>query len=272
MTDLSEERILRRLSPGDADPILVADFQAMSMAPRLSEMLSEHIPGRAVFQIDPIGMLSEDRLYVPLPELAAACVEELYASGAGAGAALVIGHCSAAPLALRVASLLTPARSVTAVLVNPTWPDDDHVMEKYAEFLAKFGYTTCPAPDLDLDPKLVVSAMEQVLLDEVIALAARRGITSSAGALSDLTVWYRAWLAFLLASRNDKQIGGAARQVELTALTDSPSTLMVPGRAKDGYLVRELPPQPVGMVTPELAEMVAAYVSTSATGQDNDPF
>jgi hypothetical protein len=73
MTHSGEARILRRLNPGDANPILVADFQAMSMAPRLSETLSERIHGQAVFQIDPIGVLSEERLYVPLPELAAAC-------------------------------------------------------------------------------------------------------------------------------------------------------------------------------------------------------
>lgn len=263
MTQSGDERILRRLSPGGANPILVADFQAISMAPRLSEMLSERIQGRAVFQIDPIGMLSGKRLYVPLPELAAACAGEFLASGADSGGVLVIGHCSAAPLALRVAGLLAPARSVTAVLVNPTWPGDDHVTVKFAEFLTKFGPATRPAPDLNADPDLIVSAMEQVLLDEVNALAASRGLSSSAGAFSDLTVWYRAWLAFLLAGRNDTRIGRAAGQAAVTVLTDSPSTVTVPGRTKSAYLVRELPAQPVGTVTPELAEIVAAHVAPS---------
>lgn len=260
MTHSSDERILRRLSPGDTDPILVADFQAMSMSPRLSEMLSERIQGRAVYQIDPIGVLSEDRRYVPLPELAAACVGEFLGSGADHGRVHVIGHCSAAPLALRVAGLLAATRSVTAVLVNPTWPDDDHVTAKFTEFLSKFGPATRTPPDLTADPELVMSKMEQVLRDEVAALAASRGLSGSAGAFSDLIVWYRAWLAFVLAGRNDTQIGLAAGRAAVTVLSDSPSTVTVPGRNEDAYLMRELPAQPVGTVTPELAEIVATSV------------
>ncbi|MEU4219495.1 alpha/beta fold hydrolase [Actinoplanes sp. NPDC026623] len=263
MKHSGDERILRRLSSGDTDPILVADFQAMSMSPRLSDMLSERIQGRAVFQIDPIGVLSGERWYVPLPELAAACADEFRESGAQHGRVIVIGHCSAAPLALHVAGLLAHDRAVTAVLVNPTWPGDEHVTVKFDEFLAKFGPAARPAPDLNDDPELVVSAMAQILLDEVTALAASRGVSSSAGAFSDLIVWYRAWLAFLLAGRNDRQIRRAAGQAAVTVLSDSPSQVTVPGRNENTYLVRELPPQPVGAVTPELAEIVTARVAPS---------
>jgi len=263
MTHTGDERILRRLSPGEADPILVADFQAMSMSPRMSEMLSERIPGRAVFQIDPIGVLSEDRHYVPLPELAAVCAGEFSGAGADYGHVHVVGHCSAAPLALRVAGLLSATRPVTAVLVNPTWPGDDDVTAKFTEFISKFGPATRTTPDLTADPDLVVSGMEQLLLDEVIALAASRGLSGSAGAFTDLTVWYRAWLAFLLAGRNDTQIALAAGRAAVTVLSDSPSTVTVPGRSADAYLVRELPLQPVGTVTPELAELVATSIVAS---------
>ncbi|NEA33584.1 alpha/beta fold hydrolase [Streptomyces sp. SID13031] len=261
MTHSDDEQILRRLSPGDADPILVADFQAMSMAPRLSEMLSERVRGRAVFQIDPIGALSADHLYAPLPELAGACAGEFSSSGADRGRVLVVGHCSAAPLALHVADLLAPARSVTAVLVNPTWPDDDHLTAKFFEFLTRFGPATRPAPDLDADPCLVVSAMEQVFRDEIAALAASKGLSSSAGVFSDLIVWYRAWLAFLLAGRNDTTTERTAAQAAVTVLSDSPSTVTVPGLSKSAFPLRELPPQPVGTVTPELAELVAAHIA-----------
>jgi hypothetical protein len=260
MTHTGEERILRRLSPGDADPVLVADFQAMSMAPRLSEMLSERLGDRAVFQIDPIGVLSGKRLYVPMPELAETCAGEFASAGADHHPVLVVGHCSAAPLALRVANLLSAARPVTAVLVNPTWPGDEHVAVKFTEFLGKFGPATRPVPDLNADPDLVVSAMEQVFQDEITALATSRGLSSSAGAFSDLTVWYRAWLAFLLAGRNDTQAGPTSSPAAVTVLSDSPATLSVPGLSEGDYPVRKLSPQPVGMVTPELAELVAAHV------------
>lgn len=260
MTHSGDERILRRLSRGDADPILVADFQAMSMSPRLSEMLSERIQGRAVFQIDPIAVLSVDRLYVSMPELAAACVGEFLGSGAYHGHVRVIGHCSASPLALRVAGLLAATRSVTAILVNPTWPDDDHVTAKFTEFLGKFGPAIRTPPDLTADPDLVMSKIEQMLLDEVAALAASQGLSGSAGAFSDLILWYRAWLAFVLAGRNDTHVGLAAGRAAVTVLSDSPSTVTVPGRSEDAYLVRELPAQPVGTVTPELAELVATSI------------
>lgn len=260
MTHSGDERILRRLSPGDAEPILVADFQAMSMSPRMSEMLSERIRGRGVFQIDPIAVLSEDRPYIAMPELAAACVREFLGSGANRGQVHVIGHCSASPLALRVAGLLASTRSVTAVLVNPTWPDDDHVTEKFTEFLGKFGPATRTPPELTADPDLVMSKMERIFLDEVATLAARQGLSGSAGAFSDLILWYRAWLAFVLAGRNDTQVGLAAGRAAVTVLSDSPSTVTVPGRNPDAYLVRELPPQPVGTVTPELAELVARNI------------
>ncbi|MET8233587.1 alpha/beta fold hydrolase [Micromonospora sp. NPDC005298] len=263
MTHSGDARILRRLSSGDTDPILVADFQAMSMSPRLSDMLSERIQGRPVFQIDPIGVLSGERRYVPLPELAGACADEFQEAGAQHGRAIVVGHCSAAPLALHVADLLAHERPVTAVLVNPTWPGNEHVTVKFDEFLAKFGPAARPAPDLNDDPELVVAAMAQILLDEVTALAASRGVSSSAGAFSDLIVWYRAWLAFLLAGRNDRQIRHTAGQAAVTVLSDSPSQVTVPGRDEHTFLVRELPPQPVGTVTPELAEIVAERVATN---------
>jgi hypothetical protein len=260
MAHPADERILWRLSPGDHNPILVADFQAMSMSPRLSEMLSEHIPGQAVFQIDPIAVLSGKRRYAPLPELAGACADEFTSSGRDRGRVLVVGHCSASPLALRVAGLLSRTRTVTAILVNPLWPVDRDVTAKFTEFLSKFGPADRPAPALDGDPDEVVAAMDQVFRDEVTALAASRGISASAGAFEDLTVWYRAWLSFLLAGRNDTDNGQVAGEATVTVLSDSPALVEVPGLSRDAYQVHELPPQPVGMVTPELADLVAAHV------------
>ncbi|MGC4888434.1 hypothetical protein [Micromonospora sp. DT227] len=256
-----DEPVLRRLSPGDADPILVADFQALSMAPRLSEMLSERLQGRPVFQIDPIGALSGKRLYIPLPELAEACADEFLKSGADQGRVYVIGHCSSSAVALRVAGLLAATRPVTALLVQPGWPDDELVREKFDEYLGKFGPATRSCPDLDGDPSAVVAAMEQVFQDEVTALAAGRGLGGTMGAFSDLIVWYRGWLAFLLAGRNDTSSTEAVGRTTVTALTDSPSTVEVKGLSRDAYQVVELPTtQPAGPIKPELTEFIATQV------------
>jgi hypothetical protein len=260
MTAGVDERILRRLSPGDADPILVADFQAMSMAPRLSEMLGEHLAGRAVFQLDPIAVLSGTRRYRSMPELAAAGAEEFRAAGADHGDLLVVGHCSAAPLALRVAAELAGTRTATAVLVNPSWPDDEHVAAKFAEFLGKFGPAPHPVPELSGDPEEVVASLERVFQDKIAVLAASRGISGTAGAFTDLIVWYRAWLAFVLAGRNDPPLE-PGRWPAVSVLSDAAATLAVPGLDRGAYPVQEIAPQPVGMVTAELAQIVAAHLA-----------
>ncbi|MGK5550574.1 hypothetical protein ACSNOI_03085 [Actinomadura kijaniata] len=253
--------ILRRLSAGGADPLLVTDFQSMSMAPRLSEMLGESVPGRPVFQIDPVGVLSGTRLYAPLPELAATCARRFLDSGAARGHVVVVGHCSASALSLRVADLLAAELPVTAVLLQPAWADDELVTEKFAEYLAKFGPTTRACPDLDADPGRVVAEIEQLFRDEMAALAASRNLGGATGAFTDLLVWYRAWLSFLLACRNDTSLDQAVGRAAVVVLSDSPSTVTVPGLARDAFQIRELPsPQPAGPVTPELAGLVAEHV------------
>ncbi|MEU4779410.1 alpha/beta fold hydrolase [Micromonospora sp. NPDC023633] len=258
-----DELILRRLSAGDANPILVADFQALSLAPRMSEMLSESVQDRPVFQIDPIGVLTGSRRYVPLPELAATCVDEFLRFGADRGPAFVVGHCSAAALTLRVADLLASSRPVTAVLVQPAWPDDELVADKFAEYLSKFGKATRACPELNGDPEQVVAEMEQIFRDEMNALAASRDLAGSMAAFSDLLVWYRGWLAFLLACRNDTSTDRAAARAAVTVMSDSPSTVTARGLSKDAYQVCELStPQPAGKVTRELADIVAAYIES----------
>ncbi|NJC11491.1 hypothetical protein F4558_001317 [Micromonospora profundi] len=257
-----DELILRRLSAGDSDPILVADFQALSLAPRMSEMLSESVGDRPVFQIDPISVLMGECRYASLPELAETCAEQFRKSGADHGHMFVVGHCSASALALRVADLLAADRPVTAVLLQPAWPDDELVAGKFAEYAGKFGRTARPCPDLDADPELVVAEIEQIFRDEMSGLAAGRDLTDAMGAFGDLLVWYRGWLAFLLACRNDVEVGRTGGRAAVTVLSDSPSTVEVKGLDRTAYDIVALPsPQPAGPVTPELAGHVAAYVA-----------
>ncbi|PTA47769.1 hypothetical protein [Micromonospora sp. RP3T] len=262
MTDVDlDESILRRLSAGARDPILVADFQPLSPAPRMSQMLSESIEGKPVFQIDPIGVLMGERRYASIPELAGECVEQFRTSGAEDGHTFVVGHCSASALALGVADLLAADRAVTAVLLLPAWPDDELVVEKFGEYAAKFGRTTRPCPDLDADPEHVVAEIEQIFRDEMNALAAGRNLTDAMGAFGDLLVWYRGWLAFLLACRNDVGAGRTGGRAAVTVLSDSPSTVAVKGLDRSAYDVVALPSSyPAGPVTAELAEHVAAYI------------
>src|ERR1700732_3075156 len=110
---VSKQSILRQLTGGDAEPVLVAEFRAWTTAPRLSRLLSGRAEGHPIYQIDPVGVLSGERLYRPLPDLAAASAEEFLASGPPGGRVFIAGHCSASALSLHVARLLEQSREVT---------------------------------------------------------------------------------------------------------------------------------------------------------------
>src|SRR5258708_6739097 len=200
-------RICRQLSSGDGAAILVADFQPLNAAPRLSQLLSDAATGQRVYQVDPRDAVSGDRLYASLPELAdeaAAIFRSAESSAATGQRVFVVSHCSAAGLSLRIASRLSAAREVTAILVQPTWPGTDHVTGRFAEFQGKLGAGSHLCPDLDGDPWSCIAGMEQLMREELALLAERLGLGATPLAFSEMLVSYRTWLAFLLACRNDQ--------------------------------------------------------------------
>lgn len=259
--------VIRQLSTGTAEPVLVADFQAATMAPRLSTMLSACASDRPVYQIDAVGALSGERLYIPIGELAAACAGDFLSSGPTAGRVFIVGHCSASALSLRIAGLLARSRPVSAVLVQPSWPDDDHVRDRFAEFRTSLGGGTDERPDLRGAPGVAVGRMEQALHEQLLAVAQSKGVGASAEVFGELIRWYRAWLAFLLACSLD--LGSGARDwagaaTDITALTGADGTAVVPGRSAGGYQVIRLPlldREPA--LSPELAEFLLARLASS---------
>jgi hypothetical protein len=252
-------RICSQLSSGDGAAILVADFQALNGAPRLSRLLSDAATGQRIYQVDPRGALSGDRLYASLPELAdetAAIFRSGESSAATDQRVFVVSHCSAAGLSLRIAGRLSAAREVTAILVQPTWPGTDHVTERFAEFQGKLGVGGLPCPDLDGDPWSCVAGMEQRMREGLAGLAERLGRGAAPLAFSELLVSYRTWLAFLLACRNDQPAKAPPDEVAISVLTGDPGFVLPgtgPGRC------RITPPPPAerpDAVTPDLARLV----------------
>jgi hypothetical protein len=256
---VSTQSILQQLTDGDAEPVLVADFQAMTTAPRLSRLLSGRAEGHPVYQVDPVGVLSGDRLYLPLRDLAATCVEEFLACGPPDGPVFIAGHCSASALSLHVANLLAESRDVTAILVGPAWPDEDHVRSRFAEFLSNLGAAGRPCPEFDGDPAATVARMAQVLDEELIAVAASRGANGAAGAFRELLAWYRGWLAFLLACHNDPPMAWASSAPEVIVLSGPADRCTVPGLGQGAYRLCQVP---VISITPELAESVLALITS----------
>jgi len=251
------ELILKQITTGDAEPVLVADFQECSTAPRLSQLLSSRAQGHPVYQIDPVGVL-QDQLYVSLPELAAACAEAFLSSGPASGRVYVVGHCSASALSLHVARLLHGSREVEVILVGPAWPDEEHVWNRFEEFLGNLGAPQRPCPALTGDPADSVAEMEQVLRDELTAVAVRSGLDGATDVFAELLAWYRGWLAFLLACRNNLLTAWEPPAVAVTILSAT-GAASVPGLSPGAYRVV---PEPIlgqeNPITPDLAESVLA--------------
>lgn len=138
------DMILRRLVDGAAKPVLVADFQAFSSAPRLSHLVGDRAQGRPVYQVDPLEALSQDRPYISLADLAAEAAGSFGRSQPADGPAFVIGYCSAAALSMHIATLLAHSREATAVLLRPSWPDTEVIKGTFATLAANLGARQLP--------------------------------------------------------------------------------------------------------------------------------
>ena len=256
--------ILRQLVPGAAKPVLVADFQAFSSAPRLSNMVSDRAAGRPVYQVDPLDALSLDRPYISLADLAAEAVESFVSSQPADGPAYVFGYCSGAALSMQVARMLARTREATAVLLRPSWPDTEGVAEQFATLAAGLGARELACPDLDDDPDRCVRRMEDLLSAELVALATSQGLDGSADTFGELLLTYRSWLAFLLACRNDSPDGWTGGTIAVRVLSEAPDTATVPGLPAGKFEVSQLPAlDPENPVTPEVVELVVAQITGS---------
>ncbi|HEY2575117.1 MAG TPA: hypothetical protein VGI74_02305 [Streptosporangiaceae bacterium] len=254
--------ILRRLVAGAAKPVLVTDFQAFSSAPRLSELVSGRAEGRPVYQVDPLDALSQDRAYISLADLAAEAAGSFARSQPADGPAFVIGYCSAAALAVHIATLLARSREATAVLLRPSWPGTEMIEEQFAMLAANVGARQLPCPGLDGDPDRCVRRMEELLRAEMTALVIGQGLDGSDDTFGELLLTYRSWLAFLLACRNDSLAGWAGGPTAVTVLTEAPGSATVPGLPPGGFKVSPLPAlDGDNPITPEVAELLVAQLT-----------
>jgi hypothetical protein len=261
MTDQSDT-ILRQLVAGTAQPILVADFQAFSSAPRLSHLVSDRAKGRPVYQVDPLEALSQDRPYISIADQAAEAVGSFTRSQPADGPAFVIGYCSAAALAVHIATLLARSREATAVLLRPSWPSTETIEETFATLAANLGARQLPCPELDGDPDRCVRRMDELLRAELEVLAASQGLDGSAGTFGELLLTYRSWLAFLLACRNDSPAGRAGGPTAVTVLTEAPDSATVPGLSAGQFEVCPLlVADEDNPVTPEVADLLVAQLT-----------
>ena len=254
--------ILRQLAGGATKPILVADFQAFSSAPRLSHLVSDRAEGRPVYQVDPLEALSQDRPYISIADQAAEAVASYTRSQPADGPAFVIGYCSAAALAMHIATLLGRSGEATAVLLRPSWPGTESIQENFATLAGNLGARQLPCPELDDDPDRCVRRMEDLLRTQLEILATSQGLDASADTFGELVVTYRSWLAFLLACRNDSLAGSAAGPTAVTVLAEAPDSITVPGLSRGQFDAYPLPASDEdNPVTPEIADLLVAQVT-----------
>ncbi|MDQ2813549.1 MAG: hypothetical protein M3Z75_17190 [Actinomycetota bacterium] len=255
-------KIVQQLVTGTAKPVLVADFQAFSSAPRLSHLVSGQAEGRPIYQVDPLDALSQNRPYISIADLAAEAADAFARSQPADGPAFVIGYCSAAALSVHIATLLGRSREATAVLLRPSWPDSEGIEQTFATLAANIGAPQLPCPDLDGDPGHCVQRMEELLRGELQTLVVSQGLDASADTFGELLLTYRSWLAFLLACRNDSLPGWAGRTTAVTVLTEAPDSVAVPGLSPAEF---EVCPLPVAdgdnPVTPEVVELLVAQIT-----------
>ncbi|HEX5119580.1 MAG TPA: hypothetical protein VFW65_30695 [Pseudonocardiaceae bacterium] len=106
-----------RLTQGGAGSVQAADFQPFSTTRRLGKLLADRLDDLAIHQLDPAADLARGTDYVPLDRIAAEYAES-FTAAAAAGPVTVIGFCSAAPLALRIADRLAAENDVAVLLAR----------------------------------------------------------------------------------------------------------------------------------------------------------
>ncbi|MFE3186553.1 hypothetical protein ACFXKR_37710 [Streptomyces violascens] len=190
---------VKPVAAGSRQDVVVFEFGEVGTSRRLSESLAKSGDGSAIHAIDPIADIARSPGYVVLPELAERYARML-AGLRQDGPLVVVGHCSASVLALRVAALLRADRTV---LVQPTKPDLPLIRSEYARIRQGLAVDE-PDTTLNLDeadtPSDLYDRLDQALVPDEAAWAAGRGVSATSPALTFIVNRHRAWLSALLSS------------------------------------------------------------------------
>lgn len=276
---IHSDLVPRQLTTGAGAPILVVDFVPLSAGASLSSLLGASSRGHPVYAIDPVSDLVVHQNYLSVADLASAYAAAFLNAEPGgspgpAGPAglsgttlphiFVIGYCSAAPLALHIARLLTSTREISITLVRPSWPDATEIALEFAALRKGLGVVDPSSPNSDGDPEDAIADMTKILHGDLISMATEHGLDIASAVLTELLNRYRAWLAFLVAGRQAEPMAPAGGPPP----PPTPSIEVFTGTADDA-----IPPEfdvascritrlPIldqePYATPELAELVLA--------------
>lgn len=254
----------QRLSSGTEASVLVVDFQPYATGRRLGELLAGEQLGLSVYQLEPARDLVGEPGYLPLAEMAAEYAESFTGLDRTASTT-VLGYCSGAALALRIAELLAPDRPVAVTLLRPTWPGLDTIAGMLAAVRAELGPATDPSPELSGAPDAVLTNIDRLLNAELRALAERYGLEPDSGPLLELAERYRGWFGYLLAVRDAGSVS-LAPGLALDLLLDEAESCEVPGIEPGDYRCRRFAlPADDSQATVRLAAVVAQRLRTTGS-------
>ena len=173
---------------------------------------------------------------------------------------MLVGYCSAAILALRLADRLPGSR---VVLLRPTWPDTAMIAETLADVRAELGAAGEPAPELTGAAPDVLGLLSDTLHRDLKALASLHGLDPTGRPVLELLERYQGWFGYQLAARAavDGLRGQADRpSIDLLALADTAEQAAIPGLAAGSYRRRlvHLPDGAAELATAELARLLLA--------------
>ncbi|MBC3840288.1 hypothetical protein GXW82_08940 [Streptacidiphilus sp. 4-A2] len=161
----------------------------------------------SVLRVDPVADLSDSSSWLPLCELA-----EEYARLIAAldrTPAVLVGYCSAAPLALTIAARLAHGGTdVPVLLLAPRFPDRRQVLDDLSYIRRSIGgpagrEAAEPPTDgaaLPDDPVDVVRHIGSLLWSDLTAATAEPSDAPATALIADLVSRYTAWLGYLLSA------------------------------------------------------------------------
>lgn len=192
----STPQVVEVIERGNQGAIAVVDFAEFTSRGTLAELIRRDLPDHTVLRIDAVTAVGTDLTDLHIDELAARCADEL----APGRPALVIGYCSAAALALRIAAVLAASGRAPAVaLVEPTWLTPDHVRGELAQVRALLH------AEGDYDGPLDIESLRAVLLADATRELRSQGLSEDEveECAELLLPRYEAWFGFLLMTLRD---------------------------------------------------------------------
>jgi hypothetical protein len=213
---------VEKLSDGPGDRVLVLDFLGNRSvygsqgagAARLGHKLAALCEGhRPVYQADPVSDLSLTEKYTPLDDLAESYRDSFAKAATGGSGITVVGYCATAALAMCLADRLAKPQQIRTVLLQPSIPDWGEVKAEFNRLRENIGIA--PAGTVDAArsvasstaPRTVLEEMSKQLRQDIVAMAEREGLADCDALQAELLDRYRAWLGFLLCTRQAVEHG-----------------------------------------------------------------